>query len=41
MAEDAFREGIKAVLEELTGYKVERWSYYDEEGYTYGDKEYK
>ncbi len=38
MAEDAFREGIKAVLEkELEGYKVERWSYYDKEGYVYGE----
>ncbi len=36
IAEDAFREGIKAVLEELEGYRIERWNYFDEEGYVHG-----
>ena len=37
LAEEAFREGMRGVVEELLGVaKVERWSYYDEEGLVHG-----
>lgn len=36
MAEEAFREGLKGVLEKELGIKVERWTMYDGEGYVYG-----
>ena len=35
MAENAFREGLRALLEDL-GIRVERWSALDEEGRVYG-----
>jgi len=36
MAEEAFREGLRGLLEEELGLRVERWTAYDEEGYVYG-----
>ena len=36
MAEEAFREGLRGILEEELGLKVERWTSYDEEGLVYG-----
>ncbi len=36
LAEEAFREGLKGVLERELGLKVERWAYRDGEGYVYG-----
>jgi len=36
MAEEAFREGLKDILEEELGLEVERWTSYDEEGTVYG-----
>jgi len=36
MAEEAFREGLRGLLEEELGLRVERWIAYDEEGYVYG-----
>ena len=36
MAENAFREGLKGVLEKEMGFKVEKWTYFDEEGFVYG-----
>ena len=36
MAEETFREGLKGILEEELGLKVERWTGYDEEGTVYG-----
>lgn len=36
MAEEAFREGLKGLLERELGLKVERWVYRDGEGYVYG-----
>ena len=36
MAEEAFREGLRGILEEELGLKVERWTGYDEEGLVYG-----
>jgi len=35
MSEEAFREGIKALLEKELGFKVEKWRDYDEEGIVY------
>ncbi len=35
LAEDAFREGIKGILERY-GFHVEKWEYYDSEGIVYG-----
>ena len=35
MAESAFREGLRALLEDL-GIRVEKWSAFDEEGRVYG-----
>ena len=35
MAEEAFREGLRGVLEEL-GLRAERWTAFDEEGLVYG-----
>jgi len=35
MAEEAFREGLRGILEKL-GFKVEKWSAYDEEDRTFG-----
>ena len=35
MSEEAFREGLRAVLGE-TGIRVERWEYFDGEGYVHG-----
>ncbi len=36
MAEEAFREGLRGLLEKELGLRVERWTAYDEEGYVYG-----
>ena len=36
MAEDAFREGLRGILEKEFGVKVERWVTKDEEGTVYG-----
>jgi hypothetical protein len=36
MAEDAFREGLRGLLEKEFGLKVERWSGYDEDGLVFG-----
>jgi hypothetical protein len=36
MAEDAFRNGLRGVLEKELGLKVERWTTRDEEGIVYG-----
>jgi len=36
MAEDAFREGLRGILEKELGLKVERWIATDEEGIVYG-----
>jgi len=35
-AEDAFREGLRGLLESYFGVKVKKWTYYDEEGYVFG-----
>jgi len=37
-SEEAFREGMKGILQELgfPFYKVEKWKAFDEEGYVYG-----
>jgi len=36
MSEAAFREGLRGVVEEELGLKVERWTAYDEEGKVFG-----
>ena len=36
MAEDAFREGLRGILEKEFGVKVDRWVTRDEEGMVYG-----
>lgn len=36
LAEEAFREGLRGIIEEELGFKVERWTAYDEEGYVFG-----
>ena len=36
MSEEAFREGLRGVVEKELGFKVERWSCYDSEGIVYG-----
>jgi hypothetical protein len=36
MAEDAFRKGLRGILEKEFGVKVERWVTRDEEGLVYG-----
>jgi len=36
MAEEAFREGLRGVLEKEMGVKVERWRTYDESGKVFG-----
>ncbi|MEM4154206.1 MAG: DUF3782 domain-containing protein [Candidatus Caldarchaeum sp.] len=36
MAESAFREGLKGVLEKEIGLSVERWTAFDEDGVVYG-----
>jgi len=36
MAEEAFRGGLRGVLEKEFGFKVERWSAYDEKGKVFG-----
>jgi len=38
MAEDAFREGLRGILEKEMGLRVERWITIDEEGIVYGFK---
>jgi len=38
MAEDAFREGLRGILEKEFGVKVEQWITIDEEGLVYGFK---
>jgi hypothetical protein len=38
MAEDAFREGLRGILEKEFGVKVDRWIARDEEGLVYGFK---
>ena len=35
MAEEAFREGLKSLLEEELGFKVDRWTCFDETGLVY------
>jgi len=36
MAEEAFREGLRGLLEKELGFKIERWSTYDESGKVFG-----
>ncbi|MEM3406933.1 MAG: DUF3782 domain-containing protein [Nitrososphaerota archaeon] len=36
MAEDAFREGIKGLIEKEFNFKIEKWKEYDNEGFVYG-----
>lgn len=36
MAESAFREGLKGVLEKEYGLAVEKWTAFDDEGVVYG-----
>ena len=36
LAEEAFREGMVGVVERYFGGKVERWAYYDEDGFVFG-----
>ena len=36
MAEEAFREGLKGLIEKELGFKVERWVSYDEVGIVFG-----
>lgn len=36
MSEEAFREGLRGLLKEELGLKVEKWAYRDEEGMVYG-----
>jgi len=36
MAEEAFRNGMKGIVEEIFGGKVERWEWFDEAGEVYG-----
>ena len=36
MAEEAFREGLRGILERELGFKVERWRAYDEHGRVFG-----
>ncbi|MCX8162283.1 MAG: DUF3782 domain-containing protein, partial [Candidatus Bathyarchaeota archaeon] len=36
MAEEAFRDGIKGLLEEEFGFKIEKWVRYDESGIVFG-----
>ena len=36
MSEEAFREGLKGILEKEFGVRVERWSCYDDLGLVYG-----
>ena len=36
MAEEAFKEGLRAILEEELNAKVEKWTTYDEEGVVFG-----
>jgi len=36
MAEDAFREGLRGLLEKELGLKVERWRVYDDAGIVFG-----
>ncbi len=36
IAEDAFREGMRGIIEEFFGGRVERWIYEDEEGFVFG-----
>jgi len=36
MSEKAFREGLRGVVEKELGFKVERWTAYDEEGRVFG-----
>jgi len=36
LAEESFRSGMKGLVEEYFGGRVERWSYYDGEGFVFG-----
>ena len=36
LAEKAFREGLRGLVEKVFGGRVERWSHYDEEGFVFG-----
>ena len=36
IAEEAFREGLRGVLEKELGLKVEKWAYFDQKGLVYG-----
>jgi hypothetical protein len=36
MAEDAFREGLRGLLERELGLRIERWRAYDETGMVFG-----
>ncbi len=36
IAEDAFREGMRGIIEEFFGGRVERWIYEDDEGFVFG-----
>ncbi|MGC8544008.1 MAG: PD-(D/E)XK nuclease family protein [Vulcanisaeta sp.] len=35
LSEDAFRDGVKEILKDA-GYSIDRWLYYDADGYVYG-----
>jgi len=39
MAESAFRESLKGLLEKELGYRVEKWTVFDEAGRVYGYQE--
>lgn len=36
MVEDAFREGLKGLIEKEFNFKIEKWKEYDNEGFVYG-----
>jgi len=36
LAEEAFREGLVAIVKEQLGWKVEKWRHWDEEGFVFG-----
>ncbi len=36
ISEEAFREGLRGILEEELGLKVEKWTHFDEEGLVFG-----
>jgi hypothetical protein len=36
LAEEAFRQGLEAIVAERLGLKVEKWRWWDEEGFVFG-----